>query len=421
MSTPPPEPTGDGDWIEKVVNAAGALGFNKMRLRWKLIRWQERRRQAARRREQRVQHITYAHKTCGECGAVEDKDATVCGSCGAKLGKRAFQVLRRLGVMLPVGLSVSSFLALAILVTYGKTWIEMGGGFGTPSAALLHDLGARWPPSIKDEPWRLLTPVFLHIGLWHLAFNLLAIASIGPRIEERYGRFSMLGLCVATGVLANMGALAIGDMVVSAGASGGIMGLIGVAAGSGHREGTARGRELRNDMLKWSAYTFVFGFGLGADNWAHLFGGLAGALFGFAVTPMTWKRRALIPMRVLVGLIGIGGTIAAIALILTREPSPTVDPQVASDDGQDEYIEMCKRHRAGDMPGAIAALTAYMQGFEEDGAMKIDACAVEQACGSLEILRQGCNAGTLPVEQCRMYRRVFRELPPLPMNQSQPR
>ena len=40
MSTSPPEPTGDGDWIEKVVNVAGALGFNKMRLRWKLIRWQ---------------------------------------------------------------------------------------------------------------------------------------------------------------------------------------------------------------------------------------------------------------------------------------------------------------------------------------------------------------------------------------------
>ena len=46
-----PEKKEDGDaWIEKVVNVAGHLGFNKMRLRWKLIRWQENRRKAARRR-----------------------------------------------------------------------------------------------------------------------------------------------------------------------------------------------------------------------------------------------------------------------------------------------------------------------------------------------------------------------------------
>lgn len=414
MSTPPPDQ--GGDWIEKVVEAAGKLGFNKMRLRWKLIRWQERRRQAARRREQQVQHITYAHKTCGECGAVQDKDATVCGSCGAKLGKRGFQVLGRLGVMLPVGLSVSSLLALAILVAYGKTWIEMGGGFGSPSAALLHDLGARWPPSMADEPWRLLTPVFLHIGLWHLGFNLLAIASIGPRIEERYGRVTMLGLFVATGVLANMGALGVGDMVVSAGASGGVMGLIGVAAGSGHREGTGRGRELRNDMLKWTAYTFILGFAVGADHWAHLFGGLAGAVFGFAVKPTTWTRRALIPARVLVGLVGIAGTIAAVAIILTREPAPALDEQVAGDAHLDQYIEVCKRHRAGDMPGAIEALKTYMRAFAEGSLESIDARHVEEACLGVEVIREGCATGASPVELCRMYRRVFRELPPLPKN-----
>ena len=69
LATPVSEdPKQDGDWIEKVVDVAGKLGFNKMRLRWKLIRWQENRRKAARRREQQVQHITYAHKTCPECG-----------------------------------------------------------------------------------------------------------------------------------------------------------------------------------------------------------------------------------------------------------------------------------------------------------------------------------------------------------------
>ena len=41
--------------------------------------------------------------------------------------------------------------------------------------------------------------MLLHGGLLHLLFNLLAIASVGPRIEELYGRATMLGLLIVTG------------------------------------------------------------------------------------------------------------------------------------------------------------------------------------------------------------------------------
>lgn len=234
---PPPD---DDAWIEKLVDVAGALGFNKMRVRWKLLRWQESRRKARRWREQRIAHIRYEHKTCPECGAVHDRSDAICTQCGAKLTSRTVQVLQRIGLTTPELLSMSTLLVLAFLGVHLRVWLATGGGFGSPSGQLLIDFGGRFPPLVADEPWRLVTAIFLHAGLWHLGFNVIAIASIGPRIEELYGRLTLLMLFVITGVLGNVGSLVadLGDLGVGIGASGGVMGLVGAAAGHGQRVGT---------------------------------------------------------------------------------------------------------------------------------------------------------------------------------------
>src|SRR5882672_8054921 len=199
-----PEPDPDA-WIEKLVGAAKALGMNPVRVRWKLIRWQEARRRAQRRREQWVTHVRYQHKTCPECGHVQDRDEKVCTACGAALTGRGIQVLQRIGLTAPALLSMSTLLALVILGVYLRVWIAAGGGLGSPRFEVLRAFGGHWSTGTADEPWRLVTAIFLHAGLWHLGFNLLAIASIGPRIEALYGRLTMLMLFVVTGALANLG------------------------------------------------------------------------------------------------------------------------------------------------------------------------------------------------------------------------
>ena len=305
-------------WIEKVVKLTAALGFNPMRTRWRLIRWQERRRKAARRLEQKVDHIRYQHKTCDTCGAVQDRAETTCSRCEAKLGRREFQVLRRIGLGVPEAVSISTLLAVALIAVYVRVLVDAGGGIGSPPVSVLFQFGGHWPPALADEPWRLVTAIFLHAGLWHLGFNLIAIATIGPRLESLYGRMTMLLLFVVTGTLANIGSDAVGLGGVGIGASGGVMGLIGVAAAYGHRQGTWAGRALRNDMLKWTAYTFVFGFFIGADNWAHAFGALSGAAFGFAVSPERWKVPSLMPLRGVLKLAGAVAALGALVIIFTR-------------------------------------------------------------------------------------------------------
>lgn len=328
-----PEPDPDA-WIEKLVSVAKALGMNPVRVRWKLIRWQESRRRAQRRREQWVTHVRYQHKTCPECGHVQDRDEKVCTACGAALTRRGVQVLQRIGLTTPELISMSTLLALVILGVYLRVWLAAGGGLGSPSVTLLHGFGGHWPPDTASEPWRLVTAIFLHAGLWHLGFNLLAIASIGPRIEALYGRLTMLMLFVMTGTLAGLGSELMGLTGVGVGASGGVMGLIGAAAGYGQRQGTSSGRELRNAMLQWSVYTFVFGYWFHADNWAHAFGLVTGAVFGYAVRPAAWSQPRMRPVRALGKLIGAVGAVGALAILFTRTPpppEPRPDPAAAVD------------------------------------------------------------------------------------------
>lgn len=417
---PQPRQPDDDAWIERVVAIGGRLGLNQVRLRWKLIRWQDQRRKRARLREQRVLHVTYAHKTCPECTAVHDRDEAICTRCGAKLGSRRLQVLQRLGLGLPSALSMSTLLALAFLAAYARVWVAAGGGLAAPGGALLVDFGGRWPPAMADEPWRLVTAMFLHAGLWHLGFNCLAIASVGPRIEEAYGRPTMIGLFIATGALANLGALEVGRFAVGVGASGGVMGLIGAAAAYGHRLGTSYGRALRDGMLQWAIYTFVFGFALGADNWAHLFGALTGAAFGLAVRPTRWGRPGLAALRLALGAVGVVATVGAVAIICTRiaspphEPPPVREPRAIMTGA----VEVCLKLHAGRTAEAIAE-AALLEITPPPGQSAEQ--VLTTMCVQLQQLRDDCKAGVVKPEpgsleedraQCREYRDLLDRLPP---------
>lgn len=429
---PGPDPDA---WIEKVVAVAKALGMNPVRVRWKLIRWQESRRRGQRRREQWMTHVRYQHKTCPECGHVQDRDEKVCTACGAALNRRGVQVLQRLGLTAPELISMSTLLALAILGVYLRVWLAAGGGLGSPAAGLLRVFGGHWSTGSAGEPWRLVTAIFLHAGLWHLGFNLIAIATIGPRLEALYGRLTMLMLFIVTGTLANLGSDLMGLSGVGIGASGGVMGLIGAAAGYGQRQGTPGGRALRNAMLQWSAYTFVFGFWFHADNWAHAFGLVTGAVFGYAVQPAAWSHPRLLPVRALGKLIGVAGAIGALAIIFTRTPPPA-EPRpnraVAADDDDGEVasdnlarmVEMCRAYDAGDRTRAAAAGSGL--GSEVDTA---------PLCDQLRALRERCAGGlgsqggadaTSPTDRealrafCEANRAVLSRLPERPAKPQTP-
>jgi membrane associated rhomboid family serine protease len=316
-------------WIERVVAVAKALGANPVRVRWKLVRWVDARRAAARRRAQAIAHVRYEHAVCPSCHAVNPRGEEACTRCGAALRSRPGELVSRLGVG---GLaSATVLLALAIVAAYvrialaGHTWASI-------SVDVLAAHGGDLPRGVADdEPWRYLTAIFLHVGMWHLAFNLLALAVVGPRLERAYGAAATLFVFVATGAFAAFASQWTGLDGVGAGASGAIMGLIGAVAAEAHRSRTTIGRAERNAMLRWAAYTVIVGVGLGADNRAHVAGFVAGAAWGLAIPPELRARRAARVIFGVLGAIGVAATALAVTLVMWppaggSAPAATDDP-----------------------------------------------------------------------------------------------
>jgi rhomboid protease GluP len=334
---PIPDSSSDYEVSERLLAIARFLGIGEIRARWKIIaaqRWWRRLRQdlapASRRFDRQV---------CQSCGALQAKSLDTCGACGERTGSRAGSALRALGLSIPTAISVSSALGVAMVAIYARMMIARPGeGYFSWDVPTLIAFGGHYPPAVHaGQWWRLGTAMFLHIGLVHLGFNLLALAQIGPSIEDIFGRGRMLFFFLLTGVLANVGSELWGLDTVSAGASGAIMGLIGVAAGWGQRTGTAHGREVRNQMLKWAAYTMFFGVAVNADNAAHGFGFASGALLGYSFNP--FRLQAAKGNNVNAIMAAAGALAAAALTFLCLAPpasSHAAGARIAAEDDQDD-------------------------------------------------------------------------------------
>lgn len=308
------------DWIEILARLLGMLGFNRTQVRWKLMGWRERWRDSLGKGKAAAQHISYQHKICPYCGTLQDRTQRVCTNCGKLLMPRFLEILGRFGIVAPHLQSVSSLLTLGIIACYVRTVLAQGGfNFLQISPAVLVDFGGNFFPLVleKGQFWRLATYIFLHGGLLHILFNLIALQQIGPSIEEIFGKGRMVFYFMLTGILAGVGSGLVHPGVVSIGASGALMGLIGLAAGWGQREGTRIGHQVRDQMLTWCVYTMVYGFMLHADNGAHAAGFLSGGLLGLISKPK-WERAGSGSPDMLLGLAGSLCALGAMLLVLFR-------------------------------------------------------------------------------------------------------
>ena len=89
-------------------------------------------------------------------------------------------------------------------------------GFGTIEDALA-----------EGQFWRLLTPIFLHFGIFHLAFNSLWIWEFGRRIEGFAGSLHLAVIVLLTGVGSNLGQYLWEGPSLFGGMSGVLYGLLG--------------------------------------------------------------------------------------------------------------------------------------------------------------------------------------------------
>lgn len=307
-------------WIDRVARIGEALGANPVRIRWRLMRWQDRRESDREAASVRAAHVRYAHAVCPRCGRVQPRSNRLCSgpTCGVPLGSQLGQLLRRVGLMTGVSLSATSVLLGLIVIAYAKQVVASNGTFLVFDGQLLLALGAHWPPLERaGEWWRLGTAAFLHGHIIHVGFNVLALSQIGPPIEELFGRGRAALVFVGTALVAFVPGLLMDQNAMSVGASGGVMGLIGAAAGWGHRDGTSIGLGVRNQMLKWLLYTTLFGLFMRADHLAHFAGFGVGAVLGLTFRP---RQRGEVggTLDVVMGVAAAAVAVTCVALIWTR-------------------------------------------------------------------------------------------------------
>ncbi len=85
------------------------------------------------------------------------------------------------------------------------------------------------PELVLQRPWTIVTYMFLHQGIPHIFFNMLALYFFGPQLEARLGGSQFLGLYFTSGLVGAALSLATPSVII-VGASGAVFGvLIGFA------------------------------------------------------------------------------------------------------------------------------------------------------------------------------------------------
>jgi rhomboid protease GluP len=193
---------------------------------------------------------------------------------------------------LPVPRRYWPVVTLVILGINTAVFLIMTFAGGSTSTDVLLDFGASFSPYFqRGEYWRLIMPMFLHIGWLHLVVNSYALFILGPILERIYGYGRYALLYVAAGM--GSSALSMGlSRNIAAGASGAIFGIAGamLIAGYLHREVIPPrwGRALGRGILPFIVINLVFGFSVrGIDNWGHLGGLLTGMVLAALIPPPT--------------------------------------------------------------------------------------------------------------------------------------
>jgi len=173
--------------------------------------------------------------------------------------------------------------------------------------------------TFTGEWWRLLTNVFVHGGLLHIAFNMWCLWNLGALCESLYGRWTYAAIYLLCGLGASLASAAWHPNVPSVGASGAIFGLAGALIAAFKLGEFSVPRSALSGTLRslgaFVVYNLLFGFAIpGIDNTAHIGGLVTGLIVGALIAVLAPRqehgpRRAAIFLMVILALAG-GATAA---------------------------------------------------------------------------------------------------------------
>jgi len=211
------------------------------------------------------------HEACQRGEVVEDTKQHVMPAPWVRGGETSITLTHVI-----FGANVAVFLGMALAAA---------DVMGFPGQELVH-WGANFGPlTLSGQWWRLLTYMFLHGGLMHIAFNMWCLWDLGKLCESLYGRWTFGAIYILTGIAAGVASVAWNPGVLSVGASGAIFGLAGALIASFYVGEFSLPRFAIQGTLR--SLVFFVGFNVlfgsmfsGIDNAAHGGGLVSGLILG---------------------------------------------------------------------------------------------------------------------------------------------
>jgi rhomboid protease GluP len=203
---------------------------------------------------------------------------------------------------------------------------------------------------LQGQWWRIVTAMFVHVGILHLATNMWCLWNLGLLAEPLMGSTGVLAVYILTGAAGNLLSTCVnwfwfnqdwvkfhdlGVFPAGAGASGAVFGIAGalIILLKSHRLPVPPQElhKLRKSVIYFAAINLVLGLsisfgtmvahsGLSIDNMAHLGGFSCGLLFAAPMVPRIGSSRDLFLFRLRVALVLVIGILVLFGFYLAQLP-----------------------------------------------------------------------------------------------------
>jgi rhomboid protease GluP len=138
--------------------------------------------------------------------------------------------------------------------------------------------------------WTLISASFLHGGILHILFNMMALYQLGPFVMAEFGFHRFIILYIITGIC-GFSVSVLAGVPFTIGASASVCGLIGAIIYYGKSRGDSYGDAIYKQAMGWVVGLVIFGLIVsGINNWAHGGGLLSGLFLAFIMGYNDRKR-----------------------------------------------------------------------------------------------------------------------------------
>lgn len=263
--------------------------------------------------------------SCGKLAGIGER----CPYCGTSLGgvvnavrTAARSTATRGGHRVTLGLVIANVLVYFLVVMVGGQELAEGGmEILVPNQLTLTRLGLQDPALVEaGEWWRLVMPIFLHLGILHIVMNTLVLWVTGRWLEEDIGGWAFFFMYIAAGVAGFALSQVVG--LGGGGASGAVAGILGCTIVKRRLSDGNFRAPVTAQAIQLVVLNGIFGLMVSkVNNYAHLGGLLTGAALGVVIW---WAESKRFGARLWLGAgLAAGAVVVASVVMMLRWEMPS--------------------------------------------------------------------------------------------------